>query len=150
MKKNAKDLPKGYRMTPQRAEILRILDGNTSHPTAEDIYSRVLKRLPGVSFATVYNTLQSLINIGELAEVRIERGRSRFDPGMTPHAHLMCVDCGRIADVKAPAKAPAPAGKPRGFRVLSCNIEFFGVCPACGKKAARKETKKCLKKRTRR
>ncbi|MDA8244570.1 MAG: transcriptional repressor [Elusimicrobia bacterium] len=150
MKTAKKDLPAGYRMTPQRAEILRILDGNTSHPTAEDIYSRLLRRLPGVSFATVYNTLQSLISMGELAEVRIERGRSRFDPGKTPHAHLMCVRCGRIADVRAPARTPSPAGRPRGFKVLSCTVEFFGICPACGKKAAAKETKKCLKKRTKR
>ena len=141
MKTGAKTPRKNYRMTPQRAEILRVLDGNTAHPTAEDIYASVRRRLPGVSFATVYNTLQSLLNLGELREIRMERGRSRFDPGMAPHAHLMCVSCSSIADVRVPGRSPAPAGAPRGFRVLSCNIEFFGICPACAKKAAKKEKK---------
>lgn len=147
-KKEAKAAPApGFRMTPQRAEILRVLDGNKSHPSAEQIYRRIARKFPGVSFATVYNTLESLLCAGELAQVRIDPARARFDPCTDGHAHLMCVKCGAIADLKAPGKPPAPRGKPAGFKVLSCNLEFFGVCPACGKKAGAKEKKSCPKKK---
>lgn len=147
MKKRRGTPPSPFRMTPQRAEILRLLEGNTSHPSAEEIYRRVHRKFPGMSFATVYNTLQSLLSRGELLEIRIDRDRSRFDPSPTPHAHLMCVKCGAIADVRQPAGLK-PLGKPAGFSVLSCNVEFYGICPACAGKTASKEAKKCQKKRT--
>jgi len=136
-----------FRMTPQRAEILRALEGNKSHPSAEELHRRIAKKFPGVSVATVYNTLESLLGRGEIAEVRIDRKRSRFDPCTDGHAHLMCVKCGGITDLKAPPKPPVPAGKPAGFKILHCNLEFYGVCPTCGKRAGNKEKISCAKKR---
>ncbi|MBI5598388.1 MAG: transcriptional repressor, partial [Deltaproteobacteria bacterium] len=47
---------KGLKLTPQRLAILEYLEGNTSHPTAEDIYRAIKRKHPTVSFATVYNT----------------------------------------------------------------------------------------------
>ncbi|MGD9643561.1 MAG: Fur family transcriptional regulator [Elusimicrobiales bacterium] len=146
MKKTPSKPAAAFRMTPQRAELLRVLEGNKSHPSAEQLHRRLKKKFPGVSFATVYNTLQSLLAIGELAEVRIDRTRSRFDPCTDGHAHLLCVHCGAIADLPL-AGPPAAAGAPRGFRVLRCNVEFYGVCPACDKKAGAKEKTLCQKKR---
>lgn len=139
-----------FRMTPQRAGILGLLHGNKSHPSAEQIYRRVSPRYPGLSFATVYNTLQALIKLGELAELKIDPARSRFDPCTSAHSHLMCVDCGRIEDIAAPPNPPLPRGRPAGFTVTSCNIEFYGVCPACGKKQGSKEKPSCTKKKKKR
>lgn len=150
MKTPAAKTDKNFRMTPQRAEILRLLDGNRSHPSAEEIYGSIRRKFPGLSFATVYNTLESLLALGELAEVRIDSRRARFDPCTDGHSHLMCVKCGAIADLRKPARPPRPAGKPAGFKVLRCNVEFYGVCPACGKRAAKKEKKPCAKKKSRR
>lgn len=142
--KKPKTGPAPYRMTPQRAAILDLLDGNRSHPSAEDIYARLKRKFPGMSFATVYNTLQSLLERGELIEVRIDSGRTRFDPGIKPHHHLLCVACGSITDL--PERAPLrPAGLPKGFKVLRCNVEFYGVCPACG--GAKREERSCQKKK---
>jgi Fur family peroxide stress response transcriptional regulator len=134
--------PAALRLTPQRAEILRLLEGNKAHPSAEDIYARLRRKFPGVSFATVYNTLQALLARGELAEIKIDPARARFDPCTGRHAHLMCVKCGVIADVRVPPRPPVPGGKPRGFAVLHCTIEFYGVCPACGRKAAPRKRKR--------
>lgn len=148
MKTEQKKKP-ALRMTPQRAGILRFLDGNRSHPSAEQVYRGVSGKFPGLSFATVYNTLQSLVSLGELAEVKIDASRSRFDPRILSHSHLMCVKCGAIADLEAPPKPPLPKRAPAGFRILRCNIEFYGVCPACGKKAGKKEKLSCQKKKKR-
>ncbi|OGR37092.1 MAG: hypothetical protein A2X29_05030 [Elusimicrobia bacterium GWA2_64_40] len=146
MKKTPARPSAAFRMTPQRAELLRALEGNKSHPSAEQLHRRLRKKFPGVSFATVYNTLQSLLDIGELAEIRIDRSRARFDPCTDGHAHLMCAECGAIADLSV-SRPPAVSGAPRGFKVLRCNIEFYGVCPACGKKAGNKEKTLCQKKK---
>lgn len=135
MKKAARKTEKKFRMTPQRAEILRVLDGNRSHPSAEDVYRRIARKFPGVSFATVYNTLQSLLSAGEVAEVRIDRSRARFDPCADGHAHLLCTACGAIFDLPY-RKPPSPRGAPAGFKVSRCNIEFYGLCRACGRKSA--------------
>ncbi|MCM2268309.1 MAG: transcriptional repressor [Elusimicrobiales bacterium] len=134
-----------FRLTPQRAGILRFLDGNKSHPSAEDIYARLRRKFPGMSFATVYNTLQSLLALGGLTEVKIDGARARFDPDTKPHSHLMCVSCGAIADLPAP-RGLRPAGAPSGFKVLRCNVEFYGVCRACAP-AAKKEKTSCQKKK---
>jgi len=146
MRKPATRTPAPLRLTPQRAEILRLLEGNRTHPSAEHIYARLRRKFPGVSFATVYNTLQALLSRGELAELKIDPSRARFDPCTGRHAHLMCVKCGDIADVRVPARRPVPGGKPRGFAVLHCNIEFYGVCPACGGKAAPRKRRAARKK----
>jgi Fur family peroxide stress response transcriptional regulator len=127
-------------MTPQRAGIIRLLEGNKSHPSAEDIHKRLAKKMPGVSFATVYNTLQTLLEAGDIAEVKIDPSRRRFDPGTHHHGHLMCVRCGMIADLP-PSRPPVPRGAPRGFRVLRSVSDFYGVCAACGKKAGKKENR---------
>lgn len=150
LNKKAATAPRpGFRMTPQRAEILRVLEGNKSHPSAEQLHRRIARKFPGVSVATVYNTLESLLGRGEIAEVRIDRSRARFDPCTDSHAHLMCVKCGLIADMKAPPRPPCAAGKPAGFEILHYNLEFYGVCPACRKPAGRKENKSCTKKKKR-
>lgn len=132
-------------MTPQRAEIIRLLDGDKSHPSAEDLHKRLARRLPGVSFATVYNTLQTLLQAGEITEITIDPLRRRFDPGIRHHGHLMCVECGKITDLP-PSRPPVPRGAPRGFKVLRSVSDFYGICAACAKKAAKKETRSCQRK----
>ena len=146
MKKTPKPLP-DFRMTPQRAGILQFLEGNKAHPSAEDIYARLRRKFPGMSFATVYNTLQSLLALGGLTEIKIDGSRARFDPDCNPHSHLMCVSCGTIADIPAPKLRPARA--PKGFKVLRCNVEFYGICRTCAPGTAKKEKRSCQKKKHR-
>src|SRR3970040_1018742 len=61
---------KGFKLTPQRLAILKFMEGNTSHPAAEDIYRHIKKEYPTVSFATVYNTLEALRDKGEIQACR--------------------------------------------------------------------------------
>lgn len=124
---------KGFKMTPQRLAILHYLEGNTDHPTAEDIYREIRKKHPTVSFATVYNTVQALIERGELLEITIDPERKHFDPNYSPHHHIMCTGCGRIEDVfidysevlKLP---PEVSGD---FEIKGNHVDFYGVCSNC-------------------
>lgn len=124
---------KGFKLTPQRIEILRILEGNTSHPTAEDIYREIKKKYGTVSFATVYNTLQALKERGELLEVTIDPERKHFDPNSTPHHHIVCGSCGKIEDVfeDYSVALKLPERVLEKFTATGNHIDFFGICADC-------------------
>ena len=123
-----------FKRTPQRLAILDYLDGNTAHPSAEEIYRAVSKKYQSMSFATVYNTLNTLTQAGAVRELTIDPERKRYDPDVSSHHHLICVACRKIADVPDTVAVAPPKGAARDFTVLGSHIEFYGLCAACRKK----------------
>jgi Fur family peroxide stress response transcriptional regulator len=118
------------RLTPQRVAILEYLDGNKSHPSAEDIYRAVAKRFPTMSLATVYNTLSALERRGQLLKLTIDPSKARYDPNTLPHHHLICNLCKTIADVDTRYRLTLPDTE---FEVTGSHVEFYGTCPKCRK-----------------
>ncbi len=127
----------GMKQTPQRLAIMHHLEGNKCHPSAEDIYKSISPKVPSMSFATVYNTLESLKDHGLIKELTIESGKKRFDPDTSDHHHLICVKCKKIVDlpqeIQLQQKALTTAGVMKGFRLLSTQINIYGLCPECTK-----------------
>jgi Fur family peroxide stress response transcriptional regulator len=121
----------GMKLTPQRLAILKYLDGNKSHPSAEDIYNAVSKEFTTMSFATVYNTLEILRDRGALRELKIEAGKKRYDPDTTPHHHLICIKCKKLIDIYKKFKLAVPKEIAREFEIKGNHIEFYGICPDC-------------------
>ena len=126
----------GLRLTPQRLAILEFLKGNSSHPSAEDIYHGVKSRYPAISFATIYNTLEKLKALGGVRELTIDSSRRRYDPDTTPHHHLVCRSCGRIVDIHADYQLDLPEHASQEFEVVATHVEFIGRCRPCGGAAA--------------
>jgi Fur family peroxide stress response transcriptional regulator len=129
-----KGLGASFKRTPQRLAILSYLEGNTSHPSAEDIYRAVSKKYHSMSFATVYNTLNALAKAGAIRELTIDPGRKRFDPDVSGHHHLMCVLCGKIVDISRGLTVDLPQALAQDFDVLGSHIEFYGHCALCKKR----------------
>jgi len=123
----------GIKLTPQRLAILECLEGNKSHPSAEDIYRRVRKRFPTMSFATVYNTLEILSEKGGLKSLTIDPERKRYDPDTSPHHHLICLGCKRVVDIHAHIDASFQGEMSQGFEITGSHTEFYGFCPDCRK-----------------
>ncbi len=121
----------GFKMTPQRLAILEYLEGNTEHPSAEEIYRSVIRKFPTMSFATVYNTLEMLVSRGRVMELSIDAGKKRFDPDMVPHHHLICRRCRCIEDVFEDFSIDVSSGTKRNFEVTGHHIAFYGFCPSC-------------------
>lgn len=119
------------KLTPQRLAILSYLDGNTSHPSADDIYKEVLKQFPTMSFATVYNTLEALKNKGTVQELKIDPNKKRYDPDVSRHHHIVCIKCNNIDDVHRDFKLDLSEDLTSGFELLGNNIEFYGICQNC-------------------
>ena len=124
---------KGLRLTPQRIAILKFLEGNTSHPTAEDIYKKVKKEYPTISFATVYNTLQTLRETGDVLEITIDPARKHYDPELTPHNHIVCTECNEMMDVFVDYSSVLrlPSKILKDFQVVRNHVDFYGLCREC-------------------
>ena len=119
------------KLTPQRLAILGFLEGNKSHPSAEDIYKSVLKQFPTMSFATVYNTLEALRGKGVLKELTIDPGKKRYDPNNSSHHHLICTNCNKVVDITKDFKLSVSEEMTQGFEIQDKHIEFYGICKKC-------------------
>jgi Fur family peroxide stress response transcriptional regulator len=137
-KMQQKGMFSGFKRTPQRLSILEHLDGNTSHPSADDIYRVVAKKNPSMSFATVYNTLNTLVQAGAVRELTIDPDRKRYDPDISAHHHLICLECKKVADIPGDIPVDIPRGVARDYAILGSHIEFYGLCATC-KKPKRKK-----------
>ena len=122
---------KEFKLTPQRAAILEFLEGNKTHPSAEDIYAAVHERFPMVSFATVYNTLETLKKMGMVWELNIDDERKRYDPNTNLHHHLICTRCRKVVDIHMEFELEVPEGEAHGFDITGRHVEFYGLCPDC-------------------
>lgn len=123
-----------WRLTPQRRVVAEVLEGENVHLTAEAVHSRAQARLPEISLATVYNTLNELVGMGEVLEVPGAAGAKRYDPNAhVPHHHLVCTACGDLWDVMRRSSAPVALEEAdrRGFEVTGVDIVFRGVCASC-------------------
>ncbi len=122
---------RGLKLTPQRIAIFDYLEGNKSHPSAEDIYRAVSRKFPTMSFATVYNTLSALRDRGQLRELLIDPGKKRYDPDGSLHSHLICDRCRRVVDIDKQFDLELPVRYKNEFTVLNNHVEFHGLCAAC-------------------
>lgn len=122
---------RAWRMTAQRRVIAEVMTGEHVHLAADEVFDRARAMLPEVSLATVYNTLNELVGMGELLEVTHADGRKRYDPNVGEHHHhLLCVDCGRILDVQVGDPA-LPDDQGHGFELLDVQVTFRARCPDC-------------------
>jgi len=127
----------GYRLTPQRMAVLRVLIGNQEHLSIDQIYERVKVDFPMTSLATVYKTLAVLKEMGEVLELGFGSDSNRYDSNLHPHAHLTCVKCKKIIDVDidigriVPEELTQEIARRTGYQMVSCRLDFFGICPQC-------------------
>jgi Fur family transcriptional regulator, peroxide stress response regulator len=125
----------GYKLTPQRRAVLTLFVEQPTHMTAQEIWSQLEHIEPGLSRATVYNTLDVLEQAGVLLKVQAEGGQTYYDPRVDAHHHAQCTRCGHIFDLDLPAQpssALLAAATPLvGFSVESATLWLRGTCAAC-------------------
>lgn len=127
---------RGCRITAQRRVIAEVFTGEHLHFTADEVLTAARARLPEVSRATVYNTLNEFTAMGELLEVSHDDGKKRYDPNVAQrHHHLVCVDCDRILDVQATEPTLSESER-HGFELLDVSVTFRARCPACASTTA--------------
>jgi Fe2+/Zn2+ uptake regulation proteins len=133
---------KSLRMTHQREIILNELRQGKIHPTADELYERIKKKLPRVSLATIYRNLEILSQVGLIKNLEISGRKKRFDGNPDEHSHVCCTQCQRIDNVTlAVPLLQAKSIEQQGYRITGCRIEFFGLCPECLHQRQNRHTK---------
>jgi Fur family ferric uptake transcriptional regulator len=120
--------------------VATILEGEHVHLTAEQVLAGARRIVPELSQATVYNTLNELVAMGELNELRVLGTASQYDPNVSDHHHhLICRSCGMVYDVH-------PAGldglvlarnQRHGFSLDEVEVTFRGICSSCAERSGR-------------
>ncbi|MEO1856145.1 MAG: transcriptional repressor [Rubritalea sp.] len=89
----------GLRMTKQRKDVYRVLTESRDHPTASEVYDRVKHSTPGISLATIYNCLETLVEHKAVKQVNFDRESSRYCPNLSEHGHFHDEKTGVIHDI---------------------------------------------------
>lgn len=118
----------GLRNTPQREVVYQALLNKRDHPTADEVFARVRPELPGISLATVYNCLETLVQCELVRAVNFERGPTRFCPNLHPHAHFHDNATGATLDIDMPPELLERIKSiiPEGFETEAVEITFRG------------------------
>ncbi|WP_310599723.1 transcriptional repressor [Desulfobulbus sp.] len=135
-------MDKLLRMTHQRELILDELRRGKTHPTADELYERIKKKLPRVSLATVYRNLEILSAAGLIKKLEISGRQKRFDWDPENHDHVYCIQCQRVDNITLAAPVPqVEATHTQGYRITGRRVEFSGLCPNCARQQENHQSK---------
>lgn len=122
----------GIRPSAQRLAILEYISSCECHPTADEIYSTLVRQYPTLSRTTVFSCLKLFAEKGLVNDIDISAESTRFDSReRRPHAHFMCRECRRIFDIPFDV---ASLPSPENFECDNVNVFFKGLCPECSGK----------------
>ncbi len=126
---------KGYRLTPQRLGIFKILRDSGEHLTPLEIYQQARQSLPGITEATVYRTLNFLTEHGLVLAAHVGSGQLVYEIAENDHHHLICRTCGETHEIDHDLlQSLYKEFEARtGYRIDSIHQTFFGLCPDCRK-----------------
>lgn len=120
-------LTKGVKATPQRVVIADYLMHTESHPTADEVLEATANKLPvALSRATVYNTLNTLVEAGVIQEVFTDPGATRYDANISDHHHFVDVKSGKIMDIPKDLVPVLQEKLGDKFKVHSYKVTFYG------------------------
>jgi Fur family ferric uptake transcriptional regulator len=120
--------------TRQQAAVAELLERCNDFTSAQTVHARLREAGEGVGLATVYRTLQSMVEAGTVDVLRTDEGEAVYRACSTHHHHhLVCRTCGRTVEVEGPtveAWTDRVAAE-HGFSDVTHNLEIFGTCGEC-------------------
>ena len=123
------------RNTRQRCVIYEELNHTGYHPTAEELFQQVRKRLPDISMATVYRNLSILCDEGRIIELCYGRQKMRYEAATGAHDHFVCLECRQWFDLTSaflPAEHVERTVRGQfGGVVTGHTTTFYGYCGTC-------------------
>lgn len=129
---------RGWRMTPQREQILQVFQNLSKghHLSAEDLYRLLQSENQHISLSTIYRTLKLMARMGILRELELAEGHKHYElnqPYPHHHHHLICVRCNKTIEFKSDSilKIGSKTAKKEGYHLLDCQLTIHAICPAC-------------------
>ena len=135
MEKNITELLRSnnFKVTPQRLAVYEVLANTKEHPNAEMIFNSLQATYPTMSLATVYKTIDILHEIGLVQILNAGEDSFRYDADVSDHAHLRCIECGRVDDIfdLDTTNFTKDIQDATHYRLVGQQFYFYGVCPEC-------------------
>ena len=135
---------KGLKVTAQRIAVLSVLSEKPdSHLTAEEIYDLVRVGSPDIGLATVYRTIQMLLELKIIDRIYLDDGYVRYELGNVyetedshHHHNLICVKCGRVMSFQGDLLEAFEMRmeEETGFQIQDHDVKLYGLCKDCQKK----------------
>ena len=125
---------RGYKLTPQRQAVLKIIMESRNHLSAEAIYKRVKEEYPAIGLTTIYRTLNILSDLGLICEVYAAGNcRSYLVRRAVEHHHLICSECNKVVEFTDCdlTDIERKLSEGTGFKIKEHLLEFAGICPSC-------------------
>lgn len=122
---------KTVRYSKQREAILLELQKRHDHPTADQIYYSLKNQYPELSLGTVYRNLGFLADHGHILKIDIGDGTFHYDGFIEPHIHFVCLECGKIYDIKLDNELYQAIEKKIEHHIEKVNIIMNGTCQSC-------------------
>ena len=124
---------RGYRLTPRRLMVVKVLSAHGGHLTVEDILARVREAHPLTNKTTVYRTLELLSELGMVVVTNLGSGRLEYELVSQPHHHLICERCNVQVEVEDRFLEPLrqSLSEHYGFYTNLDHFALFGICPDC-------------------
>jgi len=125
---------RGYRITPQRELIIEALLHNPDHITAEALHTRVQAHTRAINIATIYRTLDMLVDEGLASRTDLHGGQMSYAPEIHgPHLHLTCRRCRQTMDIgdELIASVGQELRQKFGFQADLRHLTLEGICQGC-------------------
>jgi Fur family peroxide stress response transcriptional regulator len=125
----------GIAVTHQRQVLFETMKTMLGHPSPEEVYARVKRKVPAISLATVYKNIHLFVESGVFREVSMHHGSVRVEMNGHPHHHMVCSMCRKITDVgeKELGLVAKRSRLPGGFLVERYAVDVIGICAKCQK-----------------
>lgn len=134
---------KGLKVTAQRRLVLEAVASRPGqHLTAEEIYGLVRDRYPEIGLATVYRTVQVLVDLQVIDKVSFGDGLARYELAVEDdgnhhhHHHAICQKCGAVLSIQEDLLDTLEQAvfDATGFHVTDHEVKLYGYCKKCAKK----------------
>lgn len=131
---------KGLKITRQRILVLEALAScEDKHLTAEEIYEIVKADFPEIGLATVYRTIQLLVELDLVESIQLGDGYVRYEIGKFGgvdahhHHHLICLECGKVISFRDDLldELEARIMESASFQVTNHEVKLYGYCREC-------------------
>lgn len=119
-------------MTRQRKLVLSIIKNSDDHLTAEETFKLAKRQMPSIVFATIYNNLNALTELGLIRRVKVSNGADCYDRTLSPHEHLICDCCGKLTDVLLGDLLESFENQTK-VALTGYEINLHYICPDCKK-----------------
>lgn len=125
---------KQKRNTIQKGIVFDVFREMHNHPSAGMVYEAVHEKYPEISKATVYRLLAEAAEEGDIIRLKLTEANDRYDVTLDRHYHIVCRECGAVADVRTMIDELNVLGVTEGFENFSVediHVEFTGLCEKC-------------------